>query len=133
GADEVVAMRARRISLCPTEDGAFMEARGCSRWQSVANRSAQGRPRKQAKTVAVDCDRLPEGAHGRRESTAGVRERALRSTRVAAFPLRLSREEIVDRRVDRPVQVFLAAQHAAEHVDVAAEQDAGLAPLGVWQ
>ena len=72
--------------------------------KSVANRSAQGRPRKQAKTVAVDCDRLPEGAHGRRESTARVRERALRSTRIAAFPLRLSREEIVDRRVDRAIR-----------------------------
>ena len=41
-----------------------MEPRGCNRWQSAANRSG-ARTEKQAKTVAVRCDRLPSGVHGK--------------------------------------------------------------------
>ncbi len=47
-----------------TMHGAFMEPSGRNRWQPVAN----GKPRKwlnQAKTVAVGCDGLPIGAHGK--------------------------------------------------------------------
>src|SRR5438093_12616980 len=53
-----------------TSDGAFMEPRGCNRWQAVAN--AAGRTgRKQAKTVAVGCDRLPRGRMVSRASAVG--------------------------------------------------------------
>jgi hypothetical protein len=41
-----------------------MEPSGRNQWQSVANGNAQKRL-KQAKTVAVGCDRLPIGAHGK--------------------------------------------------------------------
>jgi hypothetical protein len=41
-----------------------MEPRGCNRWQPLANPPPQ-EPRKQAKAVAVGCDRLPGGAHGK--------------------------------------------------------------------
>jgi len=41
-----------------------MEPRGCNWWQAVANRLGL-RGRNQAKTVAVDCDRLPETFHGK--------------------------------------------------------------------
>jgi len=51
-------------SSLTTKDGAFMETRGCNRWQSVANATPRKR-RKQAKTVAVGCDRLPFAAHGK--------------------------------------------------------------------
>src|SRR5436305_13449131 len=49
--------RARLSSRPPADDGAFMEPRGCNWWQSAANRSG-ARTEKQAKTVAVCCDRL---------------------------------------------------------------------------
>jgi hypothetical protein len=39
----------------PPRDGAFMESRGCNRWQSAANRSAP----KTAKLSQIRCDRLP--------------------------------------------------------------------------
>jgi hypothetical protein len=46
-----------------------MEPRGCNPWQPVANdRGANGY--KQAKTVAVGCDWLPKGAHGKRRVDA---------------------------------------------------------------
>ncbi len=41
-----------------------MEPRGCNRWQSVANQVGP-EPAKQAKSVAVDCHRLPEKFHGK--------------------------------------------------------------------
>ena len=47
-----------------TEDGAFMEPSGRNRWQPVANATAAKRL-KQAKTVAVGCDRLRPGPHGK--------------------------------------------------------------------
>src|SRR5947207_11232828 len=65
--------RARLSSRPPANDGAFMEPRGCNWWQSAANRSG-ARTEKQAKTVAVCCDRLPRMV--RRGSTVRVRQRA---------------------------------------------------------
>ncbi len=55
--------RSERVCVlpCPKDaerDGAFMEPSGRNRWQSVANAPNRERP-KQAKTVAVGCDRLP--------------------------------------------------------------------------
>src|SRR5438105_15229754 len=48
------------LSPClTTKDGAFMEPRGCNRWQSAASRLSVG-VAKQAKTVAVGCDQLPK-------------------------------------------------------------------------
>ena len=41
-----------------------MEPGGRNRWQPVANGMAQKR-RRQAETVAADCDRLPESFHGK--------------------------------------------------------------------
>jgi len=41
-----------------------MEPRGCNRWQAVANAVSAKRGR-QAKTVAMGCDRLPRGVHGK--------------------------------------------------------------------
>ena len=41
-----------------------MEPRGCNQWLLVANRRAL-KPPKQAKTVAVVCDQLPETFHGK--------------------------------------------------------------------
>ena len=41
-----------------------MEPSGCNRWQSVANATPPKRLR-QAKTVAVACDQLPEPFHGK--------------------------------------------------------------------
>jgi hypothetical protein len=62
-------------SLLPrltTQDGAFMEPRGCNRW-ATARQSEKGRKRpNQAKTVALGCDRLPKGAQSR-EGNAGTR------------------------------------------------------------
>jgi hypothetical protein len=40
-----------------------MEPSGRNPWQPVANRKGV-KPRRQAKTVDVDCDRLREEAHG---------------------------------------------------------------------
>jgi hypothetical protein len=53
-----------------------MEPRGCNRWQPVANAPAEERP-EQAETVAVGCDRLRKGAHGkgRVDSTSFLLER----------------------------------------------------------
>jgi hypothetical protein len=45
-------------------DGASLEPRGCNWWQAVANRLGL-KGRNQAKTVAVDCDRLAETFHGK--------------------------------------------------------------------
>src|SRR6266540_1339874 len=47
-----------------TEDGAFMEPRGCNRWQSAANRPPS-KPQKQARYVATGCHRLPREVHGK--------------------------------------------------------------------
>jgi hypothetical protein len=47
-----------------TNHGAFMEPRGCNRWQLTANRIG-AEAEKQAKTVAVGRDRLPLRAHGK--------------------------------------------------------------------
>ena len=44
--------------------GAFMEPSGRNRWQPVTNAPASD-PRKQAKSVAVGCNRLPLGSHGK--------------------------------------------------------------------
>jgi hypothetical protein len=41
-----------------------MEPRGCKRWQSGANQIGS-EPPKQAKTVALGCDRLLKAAHGK--------------------------------------------------------------------
>jgi hypothetical protein len=41
-----------------------MEQSGRNQWQPVANALPEN-PRKQAKTVAVGCSRLPIGAHGK--------------------------------------------------------------------
>ena len=41
-----------------------MEPRGCNPWQSVANQTG-AETGKQAKTVAVGCDLLPETFHGK--------------------------------------------------------------------
>jgi hypothetical protein len=60
-------------------------ATGGKRWQ-------MGRPRKrlgQAKTVAVGCDQLPIGAHGKEGSTVRVRQRASASC-LLSRPFRLS-------------------------------------------
>jgi hypothetical protein len=62
-----------------------MEPRGCNGWQPVANRRPQ-KPQKQAKTVAVGCDRLPFGAHGKQGVCRGLPP-------VAGGPL-LAREEV---------------------------------------
>src|SRR5213080_2544485 len=43
-----------------TEDGAFMEPRGCNRSQSAAHRRS-AKAAEQAETVAVGCDQLPSG------------------------------------------------------------------------
>src|SRR2546430_12410970 len=41
-----------------------MEPRGCNRWQAVANPKAR-RSAETSETVAVGCDQLPIGAHGK--------------------------------------------------------------------
>jgi hypothetical protein len=46
------------------EYGAFMEQSGRNRWQPVANATASKTARI-GKSVAVGCDRLPDGAHGK--------------------------------------------------------------------
>src|SRR5947207_15172740 len=56
--------RARLSSRPPANDGAFMEPRGCNCWQSAANRSGP-RTEKQAKAVAVCCERLPPRFQGK--------------------------------------------------------------------
>jgi hypothetical protein len=43
------------------------------------------RRQKQAKTVAVGCDQLPNGAHGKEGSTVRVRQSALQKRRKAAL------------------------------------------------
>jgi hypothetical protein len=54
-----------------------MEQSGRNQWQPVAHAPGR-RPRNQAKSVAVSCDRLPKGAHGkgapppRREGVASL-------------------------------------------------------------
>ena len=48
-------------SFLTTKYGAFMEPRGCNRWQSAANQLTAGAA-EQAKTVAVDCDQVPKGS-----------------------------------------------------------------------
>jgi len=54
-----------RLLPCQTpEDGPFMEPRGCNWWQPVANRPTVEMAQA-SKTVAVGCDRLPFGAHGK--------------------------------------------------------------------
>src|SRR2546429_2785314 len=62
-------------------DGAFMEPRGCNWWQSTANRTGAEAP-KQAKTVAVLCDRLPRevGVRDERPGDAAVRRARRAST-----------------------------------------------------
>jgi hypothetical protein len=52
--------------------GGFMEPSGRNRWQMARRRKRL----KQAKTVAVGCDQLPEGSNVRRGSTVRVRQRA---------------------------------------------------------
>jgi hypothetical protein len=47
-----------------TIDGAFMEPRGCNRWQPVAKAQRLERPKK-PKLPAVGCDGLPFGPHGK--------------------------------------------------------------------
>jgi hypothetical protein len=66
-----------------------MEPRGCNRWQPVANGIGADAP-EQAKTVAVGCDRLPHGSHGKEGSTVRVRERALQEPRTMGFCFGLS-------------------------------------------
>jgi hypothetical protein len=48
-----------------TKDGAFMEPRGCKRWQEARQIAQPRKRRNHAKTVAAGCDRLPSGAHGK--------------------------------------------------------------------
>jgi hypothetical protein len=47
------------------------EPSGRNPWQSLANGTASKRPR-QAKTVAVGCDRLPESFHGKQGVCRGL-------------------------------------------------------------
>jgi hypothetical protein len=51
------------------EDGAFMEPSGRNQWQPVASAPSL-KAQKQPKTVAVGCDQLPEGPHGKEERCA---------------------------------------------------------------
>src|SRR5438128_2182753 len=78
-----------RLPRLITKDGAFMEPRGCNRWQSAAN---WPRPKlaKQAKTVAVDCNQLPQSFDGNEESTVRVRQRALQKRRMSGFFFRIN-------------------------------------------
>jgi hypothetical protein len=48
-----------------TKDGASMDARGCNRWQPVANQAS----RKTAQIGRNGCHRLPESFHGKEGST----------------------------------------------------------------
>jgi hypothetical protein len=50
-----------------------MEPRGRNRWQPVPIGSVE-KALKQPKTVAMGCDRLPKGAHGRRGRPGGSRD-----------------------------------------------------------
>jgi hypothetical protein len=43
---------------------------GCNQWQSLANRIG-AEPAKQAKTVAVGCNQLPQRAHGKEVARLG--------------------------------------------------------------
>jgi len=43
-----------------------MEPSGRNQWQPVANAPSLKTAEKQAKTVAVACDQLPFGAHGKK-------------------------------------------------------------------
>jgi hypothetical protein len=47
-----------------TEDGAFMEPRGCNQWRPAANGVSASGP-KTGKTVAAGCHQLRSGAHGK--------------------------------------------------------------------
>jgi hypothetical protein len=65
-----------------------MEPSGCNRWQSVANATPPKRLR-QAKTVAVACDQLPEPFHGK-EGVDGSSpsEGSAKAPHVGAFSFR---------------------------------------------
>src|SRR5438876_4615086 len=70
--DYATRVRARLSSrIPPTNDGAFLEPRGCNGWQSAANRM-RAEAAKQAKTVAVGCDRLRAKFHGKQGVCGGV-------------------------------------------------------------
>jgi hypothetical protein len=71
-------------------DGAFMEPSGRNQWQPVAKRTAAKR-HKQAKTVAVGCDRLPIGSHGK-EGVDGSSpsEGSAKMPQIGPFPFRLT-------------------------------------------
>jgi len=56
-------------------------ATGGNRWQMEKPKKRL----KEAKTVAMGCDRLPFGAHGKEGSTVRVRQRALKSPQNADF------------------------------------------------
>ncbi len=61
-----------------------MEPRGCNRWQSVANRTAR-KPPKQAKTVAVGCERLPRKRHGKEGVSGSSPEEGLKYLQIICF------------------------------------------------
>ena len=68
-----------------------MEPRGCNRWQSAANRlSAETAETRQ--TVAVGCDRLPEGAHGKEGVDGSSPSEGLKSLQIAHYRCPFRRE-----------------------------------------
>jgi hypothetical protein len=52
------------ISTSAHQYGAFMEPSRRKRWQTMTKRNGPRRP-EQAETIAVGCDELPRGAHGK--------------------------------------------------------------------
>jgi hypothetical protein len=106
-----------------------MEPRGCNLWQPVANQRPQ-KPQKQAKTIAMRCDQLLFGAHGkggvdlRLRPTADARSRLDRTT-VAHLGSDGASEMRADRRLTVSGDVRRKRQFRLSHA-------VSVGPCQVW-